>query len=116
MRDPILEAELLDLGCAQLVEGGAAFRHLVRHRLTLGDERYGDAYLTPKKDNLDEALEESADGAAWPMLELQRLRGLVDDNAWGELKMLTVGCIATAVQHDIAVRRFIATRRSFLGS
>lgn len=77
-RNPALEALLLERCCAvarrRFGVATAGFADRVAHRLELGAGRYGDAaFLDPGRDNLAEAIEETADQAAYMLLELQRL-------------------------------------------
>jgi hypothetical protein len=87
------------------MEGGAHFRHLVRSRLAIGDDRYGNSYL--EKDNLSEAAEEPADCAAWGLLHLQACGDRLSEDEFQELKMLIVGMVHASAQADIATRRAI---------
>jgi hypothetical protein len=78
----------------------------------MGEEMYGEAYLG--RDNLVEAIEEGPDAAAYALLELQRLALILGEDAYQELRMLTVGIIYAAAQLDLATRAAIRLRREIL--
>lgn len=113
-RDVLLEDATLRLGC-EMAERchnvlGGSFARLVRDRLELGEQRFGDAFET--RDNLVEALEEPPDAAAYALLELDRLAGRVGDEGWQELRMRVVAVIAAAAHLDRRLRDLVATRDS----
>lgn len=110
LRDRALEAELLDFAeeLAQRAYGipdASLFSRTVKSRLTMGQEMYGELFMSI--DNLAEAREEALDGAAYALLELQRLG---EDN-YGEMRMLAVAMIAAAMNLDLATRQWMDWRR-----
>jgi hypothetical protein len=65
------------------------FPAAVRKRLKLGKRHYGDdAFLS--KDNLSEALEETADTVAYAVLELQRLGPERPEGVTGDLLQASI--------------------------
>jgi glutathione S-transferase len=117
-RDPALEQTFLD-DVAELVRQfrGLAFnpadvdiyRRHIAERLRIGAERYGaDAFLG--RDNLVEVEPESADVAAYAILDLNRLKGLMAEDAWQEMRMHLVVAAAKAAEADVAVRAALRVR------
>lgn len=106
-RDLQFEQEMLDtaIELCHRVYGRlpTAYTREVQSRLALGAERYGDGdYLL--KDNLQEATQESPDFAAYHLLELQRVRPLMSEDEFEEMKMLVLDAMAhTAAAHLLSV-------------
>lgn len=117
MRDHIEESRLLSEGaelCQRVYgENSGAFARMVRARLALGASTYGDTdYM--QKDNLDEAIQEGLDGAAYPILDYQRVRSRLAPNDRWELRQYTLGVIAAAINLDTAIRRLQQARNEML--
>lgn len=115
---PLEQAALADAAeIAARVSGDSSppFPRLVADRLALGAQTYGDlAFLD--RDNALEAFPEGADAAAYLLLEIQRLRPLVDELDWLELRQRAVAGVARAISLDVAVRDFIGFRDEILDS
>jgi hypothetical protein len=79
------------------------YARVVVARLEQGEQEYGHAYLD--RDNIAEACEESPDIGAYLLLELQRLRPLLRDEDWQDLRMLALDAMAgAAAVHESMLR------------
>ena len=117
MRDHAEEIRLLEEAAdlCQRVYGqnSTPFPRLVLERLAIGADTYGD-FAFMHRDNLVEALPEGADGAAYPILEYQRLAPGLNDADRAELRQATLGVIAAAVNLDTSLRRLHHLRDELL--
>lgn len=118
MRNQTTEAKILneaEILCQRVYgeQPTGAFSRLVFDRLALGARVYGDSdYLT--KDNLLEALDEGVDGAAYPLLDYQRVAPGLSEPDRAELRQFTLGVVAAAINLDTAIRRLRKVRDDML--
>jgi hypothetical protein len=93
------------------------FERDVLSRLELGARTYGDDDFTRNggKDCIQEAMAESLDQAAYALLESQRLRGLIAQDAWEEMNGMLTSVIASAANTHAMLQRAAHRRQEFLG-
>ncbi len=118
MRNPTEESSILreaETLCQRAYHSnsGGRFERLVFQRLQKGAQRYGEMdYLS--KDNIDEAILEPPDAAAYAILELQRVGPRLSDVDRLELRQFTLAAVAASVNLDVALRRLRHTRDNLL--
>lgn len=101
---------MLGLALRECNEDTGVFTRMVSEGLRVGDARYGRRFM--EVDNLVEAQDESKDAACYLILELERLRGRVDEDTWDELRMAaTAGVLASYRLHQ-AIRVVAGVRES----
>lgn len=109
-RDAALARELLDIA-GDWAGATGPYNRLVLHGLEVGDDLYGNRFLD--RDGLTDAQEEVRDAGCYLILELERLRPLVGDEEWGELRMVTIAGLVAAHRLHAEVSRLAGLRQSF---
>lgn len=104
------DAFLADVERLAQLQGGSGgvpvghFTRLIRERLEIGDQRYGQRFMG--RDGFGEALEEPCDAVAWALLELQRRRAAgTPADVLTEARMEIAAAAVHAARADQAIRR-----------